>query len=148
MNKELIQEIAIAIEHAGINITRGDVSTEHDDVEFSIMPDKKDPTKLMINEWHSQWFRDRRDRDESKSIYHSFDDALALTFDQAYEWADDGKSLEDLECHYKQIILAVNTQYQEAKERWTLHCARCGNEMASNQESLCDYCCYVAEKER
>ena len=153
MKQELIQAIAEAIDNSSIDISHGDVTTDNDDVELSIQHDKKDPTKLVINEWHSQWYSDDPRRragdgrfDDSKSIYHSFDELLERTFDHISEWSEDGDGREDFNSLHKQILHAVETHYQKARERFSA-CARCGNDIECIDNSLCNYCIYVAEKD-
>ena len=69
MNKELIQAIAKAIDSSSIDIFPEDVTVDNDDVELTIQCDEKDPTKLVINEWHSQWYSDdpHRQKEEGQS---------------------------------------------------------------------------------
>jgi len=155
MNKRTIQTIAQAIDNSSIDIFPEDVTVvDNDDVELTIQYDKKDPTKLVINEWHSQWYSDDRSRreeedrvDDSKSIYHSLDGILCKTFEQVTEWAEQGKKWEDLQSMHTQILHTVEKHYQKATERFFVYCERCGNDSQCLDNSLCDYCRYVAEKD-
>ena len=155
MNKELIQAIAKAIDSSSIDIFPEDVTVDNDDVELTIQCDKKDPTKLVINEWHSQWYSDdpHRQKEEdrvtdSKSIYHSLDDILYQTFEQATEWSEQGKQWEAFESLHTQILQTVEKQYQKAIEELFVPCVRCGNDIECPDNSLCDWCLHQAEKDR